>query len=422
MRRLRDLLGRTPRVAWILAGLALVVRLAWFAVNGVRIAPDTSFYLEAGRSVLAQGYLGPPFFSGNKVFYTGMGYFVAPFVALFGEQAPTAWVGAQILAVSLATVPLYLLARGIAGPRTALLAGLVHVGLYESVQWDIYALSDPIYQAALILVAFLVYRAWREPSTKLRGVAGLGCLGLFFIRPPAIAGVAALLAWMLAVGPDLEFDRRRVVAGTAAAVVFGVGFLVLSGVGDTLIRHLLTATRTVTEFYAEGTVVVNDPSFTVRYTLDPYEEGNLASYIAANPVAYAWITLRRLGALWTVFLHRYSTGHLVVNVVTLLPLFVLGFAGMILAVARARQREGLLLPVLLILAVTYFHAVTLVDWDFRYRYPVLPFMGILAAWTVVTLLDRAWTGLPLRSRRMLARLRLDPGTRDSPPSTHAGKT
>jgi hypothetical protein len=71
----------------------------------------------------------------------------------------------------------------------------------------------------------------------------------------------------------------------------------------------------------------------------------------------------------------YSAVHKAVNLLFFAPLYL--FAAVALATWRDRRSKALL--VFFVLAFSGFHAVQQIDFDFRYRLPVLPALIMMAA-------------------------------------------
>jgi hypothetical protein len=115
-----------------------------------------------------------------------------------------------------------------------------------------------------------------------------------------------------------------------------------------------------------------------------------------NAKAEPGITARLIGwkliALWRPWLSAdiYSTKGTLLSAAFLVPLFVLGFAGMWISRKDPRMREVLILFVILMLFVTAVHTVLVST--IRLRLPnVDPFLTIFAAIAIVTILSRFWT-------------------------------
>lgn len=114
-----------------------------------------------------------------------------------------------------------------------------------------------------------------------------------------------------------------------------------------------------------------------------------------NAKAEPGITARLIGwkllAYWRPWLSAdiYSTKGTVLSAVLLVPLFVFGFAGMIIASRRPRTKKVVILYVILLLFVTAVHAALVSTMRLRLPYAD-PFLTIFAAIAIVAVLARFW--------------------------------
>lgn len=364
-----------PRTAWLLAGLAALVRFVWVGVKGVSVSPDGHTYLGWGAQLLA-GDMSLDW----HVLYLGIVLWAAVLQAAFGPAAPTAWVLLQSAVVALATIPLYLLARDLYGDRVAVLASLVHVFLFESFQWEAYTLSDSLFQAGVIAFAFFAVRSEIQPAPRWRAWRNVVLVALVLLRPVGIVVAGTFFVWKAR--SVLRTAKGRRAAGVAAGVVALAVMLALPSLAafaDKMGSEYATSN-------AAGIVYDDDTERVLRFDTRPYE-GGLASYVVANPLDFLALCLVRFAAFFTIALSRYSTAHVALNVVTLAPLFGVG----LVMVGRTLVRGGpQRLLAGLVVAFAAFHAVTLLDYDLRYRDPVLPLLAVFFAGACVPVLERAW--------------------------------
>ena len=114
-----------------------------------------------------------------------------------------------------------------------------------------------------------------------------------------------------------------------------------------------------------------------------------------NAKAEPGITARLIGwkliAYWRPWLSSdiYSTKGTLVSAVLLVPLFVLGFVGMAIASRRERMKRFVILYAIVLLFVTFVHAVLVSTMRLRLPY-VDPFLTIFAAFAIVTILAGFW--------------------------------
>lgn len=359
-----------PRAArpWALALLVLGVRLAWVGMRGPQVSPDGySFFAWADDLARA----GPSSLA-PRVLYTGVVAYAWALRALFGAQAPLAWVIVQSVAVALGSLALYDVARRLHDARTATLAVLAYAFLFDAFQWEAYALSDSIFQAALLATLAAITRAHLDGSCRARAGVAFGLAFLVFWRPVGFLVPACYLAWRLASIARASDRRVRWIAVGGLAVAL-VALPIIAPFAATM-GDLYARTN------AQGLVIHDDPQLALPLETRPWSGGGIFGYAFANPLDMLALALARFAAFFAPFLPRYSLEHVAVNAVTLLPVLVSGLWG----VRRAWRAGGVeRLVVALVLVFPAFHAVTLLDYDLRYRDPVLPLLCLLGSAVLV---------------------------------------
>ena len=93
----------------------------------------------------------------------------------------------------------------------------------------------------------------------------------------------------------------------------------------------------------------------------------------------------RLLAFWIVFSRNFHLLHIIISSLTLIPLYILGVSGMYCSLQDRRSR-ALYFMVSIILSYWVFHVFTEVDYDWRYRLPVLPFLLLFASYAATLVL------------------------------------
>jgi hypothetical protein len=370
--------------ALLVAGATLATRLVWLAYSGVRAAPDTGDYWRAAELLRRLDVAG--LVETGMIRYLSFDAFVALVQVVFGSWAPEAWVGIQVLAVAAAGGALFRFADEMFGRRAAWLAGGAFAVSYDALQWQAYLLSDSMFLAGLVGVLVVLHAAVRLGGARRWVSAAVLAALVVLARPPGIAVAGAIGAWLLGrrlVPRVRAMPRGKRVASIAALAT--AGLLVAAG-GVVAIDQEPTLGPKIADYYEDGVVVHDDPAFTIDYQPDASEGEGLAAYILANPGAFFFVTAAKVAAFWTVALPRYSMLHVALNLATLLPVVVLGFGGIAVAARESRLRDGAGLAVATVAAITLFHAVTILDWDFRYRAPTIPLLAVFFGFAV----DRLW--------------------------------
>jgi hypothetical protein len=280
-----------PPAVWLvlLVAASTVVRYA-FARRMVApwIMIDEIVYSELAKSFAATGDLavrGVPT-SGYGVVYPIV---ISPAYALF-DAVPTAYAAIKAinsLALSLAAVPAYLLARRVVRPRYALVVAVLTVAVPSTIYAGVVMTENVFY--AIFLVAALALVAALERPTPLRVGLFLAATGVaYFTRAQAIALVpAALTAPLLVVRPR-ALARFRWLYG----LVVGLALLAVAvelARGRSLSSLLGAYSAATDQRYTLGA--------TAKWLL--WHLGELDLYVGIVPVVALVVLARLLGRLET---------------------------------------------------------------------------------------------------------------------------
>lgn len=358
-----------------LFGLSLFMQLAFFALNRVvfhlgPLSPDSHLYLGVADAIHRTGWAGLQ--QAHLAFYYWLYPLVlAGFMTLFGTHLVPAVLGFQILLVSAVMPCLYRIGARAFGPRVGLGAAILGALTWETSRWNGFVLTDSLYLVLLVvatdrLLALLTETGWRA------GIGfGAACALLTILRPTG--GVFVLVGLGFVARHWLRTGRRRwVFAGGAIALALALA-IAPSALGG--------GSRLGLGFYrdyyagnlAMGEVIHGMPEYYLPDRGAP--GGGLIRHLPHDAELFA----RRMAAFWAPVLRRYSPGHKLINGVTLAPLFVLALGGC-WRVWRERPGAGGAFLVVVLGAYTVFHAATEVDFDHRYRTPLVPLVCLLASY------------------------------------------
>ncbi len=350
---------------------ALGLRLANWAAMGTRVSPD-------GRSYL--GTCGAWSSDPVGTLQAWIGIETASFtipmctVVEWLHLGVDAWIFLQVVASALACVLLFDTLKRSVNPTAAWLGAIGLAGLWEIAQWDAYLLTESLFIFYLMFSLWAYFR-WREVPTRSR--MWVFFLFLFLVATTRGTGLFVavgwftgfLVEWMVRSSPQQRAVRWRTALVMALiGLLLVVGWVNMSGRADDYIGGRIADT------WAQGTVVHDDPMWDYHYEAIP-AEGNLGFFLA-NWYHVLVLGVLKVLALFLPFVPRFSAGHILVNSLTLIPLFLLAALGL---VSGIRRRLWHLWPWLIPVAATLFWvSVNFVDYDWRYRVPILPSLIVLA--------------------------------------------
>lgn len=351
------------------------------------MSPDSQAYaywsarlVESGfdyPALLAEASVGFP-----PILYALFGTLLALLRLAFGGGWTTALVVLNFAAhVALGLLVVRLAARATGSGAAAWGALLLYLACFDLLMWVPFVLSD----ASFVLLAFGIFTLAAArilgDSRGWTAVLAPAAAGVFY-RP---TGMVLLpdLAWAIYLSKTGGKAIRRGPVLAALAIIVAAAALAFAWIvqepGRWPLDSLSVAFRNVAAEYALGEVVSGRPE---TYHSPP-----------AALVDYLLVMADRFVHFFAIGAADYSAAHWLAELAFFLPCYALALW---LAVALWRGRTGFAAPerkVFLaafgaLLSYAVFHAMVQVDFDWRYRVPVLPHLILLAAGGLADLLRR----------------------------------
>lgn len=257
-------------------------------------------------------------------------------------------------------------------------AWALYLGCYEIVQWLPLVLSDMLFVLTALFPFYLVMRRILEPNDPPRWILLTFALMLaMFSRPPGIV-VAVLVIFM-----ELVLVQRRIRIAPALALVL-LALLALLCVRTAVVhepsRWPFTALKPkLVEFSAR------EKKGEVMYDrLDSYRTP------PRSAMDHVVIQADRFARFFQVTTAEFSRAHTLINVAYFLPLYGFGLIALAYWAWRSgmRRRSLTIALSMWILCFAALHALTVLDYDWRFRTPVMPHFIILAALGLATVIER----------------------------------
>ena len=374
----------SPRLLYLLcAGLAIAYGV-WTLRAGVRVSGDSTTYSRWADLLIAHqfnfsSYLRDQSFIVPPILYVLWIAVVASLKVLLGSSWMTGVVALNWLSfVAGAYATLATVRQLTASAAGMLLAALLFLAAADLLIFVPFVLSDLLFwgMSTVVLAAGLRLAAV-EPNHDRRGLTATGLTGTLLVavaiafRPAAVPLVAF---W---VGAIIAWWGRPIVDRFAVALVAGLSVLACIAI-------------------ASHACVMTDPSRwpfgrlpeLLALLSKEYREGVLVYAPESNFVvepATTWLgairlTLQKLTFVLTPWLPHYSSAHTLMNLAFFVPAYSLSMAALLnfRRLALPQQRAAWLLT-LYLLCLPVFHALLQIEYDHRYRLPMLPALIMLAA-------------------------------------------
>lgn len=344
--------------------LAFGIRAGCFYFRGVQPAGDSDYYLSGARILLDHHW---SYISLAKEGYPFYYWFYPTFLAVFnGNQ--TLVVIVQILLESLAAVWLYQIATTVFNRSTGLLAAFIFIFWWEIFQWNTYILTDSLFIFVLTASLFTYLMAEKHYKYYYRGLTGLSILLAILLRPTSLPLLAAFYIVLV------PFKKQW--------LKFGSLFIILI-----IISSLLTLIYKLAPHSTHGI------NYFIDYFIGLYQRGEIIQGRVGDRLSVRWddgwswhnvlsfvhLYILRLVAFWQPFDKQYAIAHKALNTLVYTPVY-LGSAYAILNWKTiATNKKAFVFLTSLIIGYWLFQSLTIIDYDWRYRLPTLPFLVLLAS-------------------------------------------
>ena len=366
----------------------------WLVVSGRGLpkSSDSYWYINYACGLLENFSIGLGI---DEVLYLGYNLLLAALLGIFKSTVTIVLI--QAVAASLAIVLVYQIALLLFNRTAAMIAGFFYLYIWDVTLWSTYVLSDSFFVSLMLLCVYLLLRATEPGSFWSRGFFAVTALYLCFFRPTGVLIVAMMAIYLV-----VQLDKTSVklvlhryqwpLAGLLASLVLVAGFLVSRHVFDPLLSSLqYNAKLVLYNVYAKGWVydiaTAFDYFYRPNYAID-IADSLVLSFLIHNWEPISVLYLRRaiafLGA-WTWQIPIHTVSDLLYFAFQLLPALLFA-AGTIAAMRNGTFRRASILW-LIVLAVFAFCVLLFIDAMYRYRFPAMPLIAIVAAYGLERILN-----------------------------------
>lgn len=379
------LAGLLPPRLWVAALVIAAGHAGHVLARGAILSPDSQAYAYWSARLIDSGFDYPTLLaeasqSFPPILYVLFATLLAALRLPFGGEWANGLVAVNFAAhVALGVLVVKMAARLTANGVAAWGALLLFMGCFDLLMWVPFVLSD----ATFVFLAFLIFTlaAARilDSSKSWLAVLGPAAAGVFY-RP---TGMVLLpdLAWAVYLSRSGPGRVRRgpalaILAASVAAMMLAFAWFIQDP-GRWPLESLSNAFRAVAAEYALGEVVSARPE---TYHLPP-----------RALLDYLLISADRFLHFFAIGAATFSLGHWLVQLAFFLPCYALA-GWLAVALWRGRtafsdlERKVFLAAFGAVLSYAVFHALVQVDFDWRYRTPILPHLILLAAGGLADLL------------------------------------
>lgn len=374
----------TPRVAFF---VVVILHGLFVVITGPRYGGDTAAYSIAADALIASGFDYAAVQQQTETTYPPLLYalfasLLAALKLLMGEAWPYGLVALNLVAsAGVAALLVHIVGLATTNVTATWAALLFFLVAFDLFQWTPYLLSD----ATFVFVSFSVFSLAAERIVSRSGrwtpvfvLAGAAA----FYRPTGVVLFPATI-WAYYLARSRPGKARKVVTALVGAGFVAGSFVLMWILQQPSRWPFSIMKRTIDDtarFYTDCEIVLARPE---GFCLAP-----------VSIIDYALLAGERFLHFFVMTAREFSVLHQVINLIFFIPIYLLaGCLAIFMVVGRdglsQPQRDLFLAAWVFILATAAFHGLLQVDYDWRYRLPVLPHMMLMAA-----------GGIAMLSRRM----------------------
>ena len=315
-------------------------------------------------------------------FYTGFVTIVAFLKSVFGDQWHWGLIFLNLLAYAGAAT---LIARIIFLTTNNSLAALIGAGLFivnfESFQWVRYVLSDTTFMFLIVATFYLIFNFVLDKSEVNVFFMGTGILLLFVVltsyRPTAISFLI-VFSLLILLGRRYLGDKYRPNLKLFISSVIFIGLVFAAVIQAFFVQDI---NRWPFDF-AHGYMEIISGYFSEGRIIDDRPELNVAPPDAY--LSFLSVIFLRFYFFFVFAIDAFSERHVIYNLFTFPITYALALLYLFLPImARDVQSVigyrflGISCTILIVVGAA-FSSLLLIDYDWRYRMPIMPFVFILA--------------------------------------------
>lgn len=281
-------------------------------------------------------------------------------------------------------------ARSARSAVAALAALLFYAGCYESLQWMPFIVTDPMFGIIAFVPFAIVARRILDPREPARhALLAVSLAVAVFTRPPGVVLIPLVLF------VELVLVQKRVRPRSATI------FIVAAALAAVFVR---TAIVYQPDLWPTRFVRPKIEEFSGREKKGEVVYDLKESYRPPprTPIDHVVIEADRFVRFFQFTTPGYSRAHKLLNSVYFVPLYALALIGLVTGLRAEPRRRAFVIALAMWIGIfALFQALTVLDYDWRFRLPVLPQCILLAACGVDAIVVW-WRARPSRELRAAA--------------------
>lgn len=314
---------------------------------------DSEYYVSQAKEILSNGlqyyieHVATPY-------YWGYPSFLAVCIAIVGEN----WTAIALIQVFLSAFSMIFLFRLVndilSQTSLAILLTLFYKLILDTSMWDGRILSDSLGMTLECMTLYFFYTGMKNRQKRDYTLFVIWAVLFFMTRTNSVSLLIVLTAAILLKIPG---KTKWIIFGVIVAAILAGLFIA----GENVNLGLGARAENFASYYRKGEIVHGRPEYDYHIP-----EDHIGSLLFILDIVIMIILKAKY--YWSIYFSDYSMTHIVICLVTILPIFLITLFSVI-QIIKDRQKQ--LYPFVIgIVSYSFIQICTEVDFDLRYRAPV----------------------------------------------------
>ncbi len=222
--------------------------------------------------------------------------------------------------------------------------------------WPRYMLTDMIFSFLILLLIYVIIKNIIEKKFSYLFILFLIIL-IYLTRPTSIPYIFAILTFIGLSKVKIEFSKKFILTSILAVIAFTPFFFSTIYYSMKIFLSEIPQTLFLTEMVEQGMIIHDRPETWIKF-----------SNTFLN-VSYLYFL--RFIYFFNPYSESFSKIHIILNIFQTLVIFCSLSVFAFLKTEIKSMHKCTLLIVMISLSVAFFHSFTLIDFDWRYRFPII---------------------------------------------------
>lgn len=350
---------------------------------GVILSPDSHTYIRWADALISSKFNYVDFIANNSFvvpiyLYTGFISLVAFTKQIFGDYFINAIIIINIICYSLLGVGIYQIVKRKTDNVISLVYFIaVYFACFDILLWTRYLLSDVVYVSLVFVLFFSLIKYYENKESLVWGLLVLSITAVcLFFRPTAIVLLPIVLLSLAFIRYPVLLSKKYVIA--VSLFILYLGFTVWQSYymanpnswpisfGKEYIQNIAA------DRYGQGVVINSRPETYIM--------------VSGSIIDYALVSWKKFFSFFQYISQGFSLYHNLFKFFYYTVVYAFGVLAVMVTFKKQTENRYefsemvTVLSLVFVMGIAMFHSLTYIDYDWRYRVPILPYVLILSVY------------------------------------------